>query len=100
MLPLMYSLLEVHGPNYSALARTGVQPEAELLYQLFKRCLTELFEQTGVNRADAERFIDKSFGFFRNPNVASRRRRRSTVETIRRHARKITDPTLDHLWTN
>ena len=100
VLPLMYSLLEDHGANSSAVTRTGVQPEAELLYQRFKQCLTEQFEQTGVDRADAERFIDESYGFFRNPNVANRRRRRSIVEQTRRLVRKITDQTLGCLWTN
>ena len=100
VLPLIYSLLEDHGANSSAVTRTGVQPEAELLYQRFKRCLTEQFEQTGVDRADAERFIDESYGYFRNPNMANRRRRRSIVELTRRLARKITDQTLGCLWTN
>jgi len=100
VLPLMYSLLEGHETNSSAVTRTGVQPEAELLYQRFKRCLTEQFEQVGIDRADAERFIDDSYGFFRDPNVASRRRRRSTVQQMWRLVRKITDLTLDSLWMN
>lgn len=100
VLPLMYSLLEGHDTNSSAVMRTGVQPEAELLYQRFKRCLTEQFVQTGVDLATADRFIDESYGFFREPNVASRRRRRSTVEQMRRLVRKITDLTLGTLWTN
>ena len=100
VLPLMYSLTEDHGKNNSRVTRTGVQPEAELLYQRFKRCFTEQLEQTGAVRADAERFIDDSYGFYRDPNVVGRRRRRSTVEQMRRLVRKTTDLTLGTLWTN
>lgn len=97
VLPLMYSLLEGHDTNSSAVTRKGVQPEAERLYHRFKQCLTEQFEQTGVDRAEAERFIDDSYGFFRDPHVATRQRRRSIVEQMRRSVRKFTELALDHL---
>lgn len=97
VLPLMYSLLERHDTNTSGSHQIRVRLQAELHYQRFRKCLADQCEQAGISRADAERFIDDSYGFFRDTNLANRRRPRSTVERMRRFLRQITSLTLDFL---
>lgn len=80
VLPTMYSLMEKHGSNAGAAMRTGVRPEAESMYLRFKRCLADQFVLAGTDREAAERFIDKEYGYFRETNLAIRRRPRSTAE--------------------
>ncbi len=89
VLPLMYSLLERHATNTSGAQQVRVRPQAELHYERFRRCLADQCVQAGIGRAEAERFIDDSYGFFRNPNLENRRRPRSTVERIRRLLRQV-----------
>ena len=100
VLPLMYSLTEGHGTNASRVARTRVQPDAELHYRRFRQCLTEQLEQTGIDRIEAEQYIDDSYGHFRDPDVASRWRRKSIAEHAWRFAIKVSNLTLDYLGAN
>lgn len=96
-LPFIYSLMEKHDANSGKRSPAGVLLQAEWLYQRFKGCLTEQLEQTGIARAEAEQFIDNTYGFFRDPKVARQRRRRSTSVQVRRFFRKMTDLTGDAL---
>ena len=82
VLPQMYSLMEKHDSNAGAAMRTGVRPQAESMYQRFKGCLADQFVLAGTVRAEAERFIDDEYGYFRETNLAIRRRPRSTAEVI------------------
>ncbi|MEK6259344.1 MAG: TIGR00180 family glycosyltransferase [Planctomycetota bacterium] len=82
VLPQMYSLLEKHDSNAGAAMRTGIRPHAEPMYRRFKGCLADQLVQTGADRLEAEQFIDREYGYFRETNLAIRRRPRSTVEVI------------------
>jgi glycosyltransferase domain-containing protein len=100
LLPMMYSLREQHGTNAGSALRNQREPQAELLYQRFRGCLTDQLERTGIDRADVEQFIDDSYGFFRDPNLANRRRPRSVVEVVRQLYRGMTERTVDYFWTD
>jgi glycosyltransferase domain-containing protein len=82
VLPTIHSLMERHDSNAGAATRKGVRPQAEALYERFKTCLTEQFVLTGADRAEVEAFIDREYGYFRETNLAIRRRPRSTGEVI------------------
>ena len=97
VLPLMFSLLERHATNTSGAQQVRVRLHAELHYERFRRCLADQCVQTGIGRAEAERFIDDSYGFFANPNLENRRRPRSTAERIRRLLRQVVAQTLNFL---
>ncbi len=99
VLPLMYSLREQHRANTGTARRNLRLPHAEMHYQRFRRGLIEQFERAGVDRADVERFIEDSYGQCRDPDPAKWRRRRSSVEVIRKLSRAITDRVADTIWT-
>lgn len=100
VLPQMYSLREQHSANTGAAMRNRRLTDAELHYQRFRGCLIEQCERVGVNRTEAERFVDDSYGHCRDPYPARWRRRRSGVEVFRELARGITDRVADYVWTD
>ena len=98
VLPQMYSIRERHEDNLGSTVRNGVQPEAESLFQRFKACLAGQLMQSGVDRAEAEQFLDERFGFFRDPHFGTRRRRRSALELVRQTYHGIVDRLADQVW--
>ena len=100
VLPQMYSLREQHGANTGTTIRNQGRPEAERHYLQFRGCLTDQIERTGIDRADAERFIDEIYGIYRDPNLVQLRRRRSVVEVIRQVFHGISQRAADFFWTD
>ena len=100
VLPVMYSIRERHRSNAGAALRSGVRPEPEPYYQKFKECLTAQFQLVGEDRAEAESFIDHSFGFLRSPSLSNRRPSRSAVEHALRTVSGITDRAVDLFRTD
>lgn len=100
VLPLMYSIRQRHRTNASVALRSGLRPQVELFYQRFKECLTDQFQHAGIDRADAQRFIDDSLGFLRDPNLAHRRPRRSPIELARQVVVGLAERAADLIWTN
>ena len=98
VLPLMYSIRERHRSNAGHALRSGVRQQSELFYQRFKECLTNQFQHAGIDRSEAERFINDSLGFLRDPNLANRRPRRSAIELVRQVVYGITDRAVDFFW--
>ena len=98
VLPLMYSIRERHHSNAGRALRSGVRQQSELFYQRFKECLTDQFQHVGIDRSEAERFINHSLGFLRDPNLANRRPRRSAVELARQVVYGIADRVVDFFW--
>mgnify|MGYP002630550278 CR=1 FL=1 len=84
VLPLMYQLQTRHGANASAARRVGVRPQAELQYQRFRTCLADQFALAGIDRGDAEKFIDDSYGYYRAPTWETRVPPRTTAALMRR----------------
>jgi len=100
VLPVISSVVECHGKNSSMTTRLGVQTEGEELYLRFRDCVSTQLEQAGVDRVEVEQFLDTSYGHFRDPNIAKRRRRRSIVEHARRFVMKASTLVLDSLGGN
>ena len=100
VLPLISSVVECHGKNSSMTTRSGMQAEGEELYLRFRNCVATQLELTGIDRVEAERFLDQSYGHFRDSNIANRKRRRSIVEHARRFAMKASHLALDYLGRN
>ena len=100
VMPLMYSIRQRHRSNAGRVLRSGVRQQSELFYQRFKECLTVQFQHAGIDRADAQRFIDDSLGFLRDPNLANRRPRRSAFERARQVVSGIADRAVDLFWTD
>ncbi len=82
VLPIMYSLMERHNTNAGAAMRVGVRPQAEPLYQRFRTALLEQLTAAGTGRVAAEQFIDTAYGYFREPSLAVRRRRRPLYDRM------------------
>ncbi len=74
VLTQMYSLREQHGGNAGSARTAGERSQMELLYCRFKSCLADQFCQAGIQRADAERFIEFNFRHYRIPGQFNRRR--------------------------
>ena len=100
VLPLMYSLRERHDANVGGGMRSGVRPQAEQSYQQFRECLIDQFSQAGIDHTDAGLFIDRTFGFYRDPNLAVRFRRRTAIESIRHFFGGISERAVDYFSTD
>lgn len=100
VLPLMYALKEQHGANTSIAMRNQRQSQSELLYERFRECLADQFERAGIDRADAERFIEDSYGFLRDPNLTNRGRPKSTIVVLRQFLHGIANRAADYFWTD
>lgn len=95
VLPVMYLFRERHDANAGRSQRTGIRPQAEPLYQRFKAGLVQQFVRTGIDQTEAERFIDDTYGYFREPSFTSWRRKRSAGEVIRRLLSGVKDRWVD-----
>lgn len=98
VLPLMYSLSEVHDSNFGSERVLLEQSQAELLFQRFKDCLLDQFVNAGIERKDGERLIDDSYSFYSKPGLAHRCR--SLPGRLRDFAVEIVDRAADCLWTD
>ena len=100
VLPQMYSLREHHGANEGAKKPIAVWPEPERNYQLFKACLIDQLVRARASRAEAEQYVDETYGHMRDPNVKIRRPLRSAFEKVRRLVKGVTDRAADFVWTD
>lgn len=100
VLPVMYSLREYHGTNLGAEIPTGMRPDPELYYQHFRGCLTQQLAGAGIDRSEAERFIDDSYSRFRKPDMAFLRPRRTAIEVIQHLFYGAKDRVADYFWTD
>lgn len=97
VIPAIYSLMERHGTNIGSASRVGVRPQAEQLYLRFRDCLTAEFVQAGTEREVAEKFIDASYGYFRESDLAIRCQPRSAVQKIQHIVHGVAEKTVG-LW--
>ncbi len=95
VLPTMSSLRERHSANAGRGQRSGERPQAQELYQRFKTGLVQQFVRTGIEQAEAERFIDDWYGYFREPSLTRWRRRRSVGDVFRQLLNGAKDRWLD-----
>lgn len=84
VLPVIYQLQTRHGANTSALQRTGARPRSEYQYLRFRDCLSEQFVKSGYSLADAEQFIEQTYGYYRAPTWETRHAPRTSSTLLRK----------------
>jgi glycosyltransferase domain-containing protein len=98
VLPGMHLLMERHPTNAGYLGRTGVRPQAEALYQRFRYCLVTELVATGLPSTTAEHYVDETFGYFREPSLKHRSRRRSPGDKVAHLVRSVTERVQDAFY--
>jgi len=82
VIPAMYSLMESHSQNAGTRMKKEVRENPEMLFQRFKLGLADECEKTGIDRLEAEQFIDFTFGCFRDPDGSVRGRQKSILSKV------------------
>ncbi len=98
--PVMYSIRQRHKTNAGFSVRTGLQPDSERIYQQFKHGLVDQFVRAGIDQLTADQFIDDKFGYLRDPQYGTRRRRRSKLEVVRQSLIGMGERVVDHFRTD
>lgn len=82
LIPQMYSLMERHDSNAATAMRHKLWPQAEELFLKFKNSLTEQYTHFGIDRAEAERFIDDHYSYFRVSDAVVKKQPKPVSEKV------------------
>lgn len=87
--PEIHFLHESHDANLGATPKVSDHQHALELYQQFRECLTSQWEQIGVSRQQAERLIEKWYGFMLEFGASNLGPKKITIHRFRRFLRRM-----------